>query len=142
MSEFYDVNMDVQDVIRLRASGDRAAGAVVWVAAPSSAGGVLADVAVSSSATVRRAAVALHAIASGSIGLYCVRGPVQATVTSGNFTLGHGIESDGGNIEDSSSAAVVSGAEAVTDFAVALEDGSTVTTLMIYMLGLPYTSTT
>jgi hypothetical protein len=141
MSQVYDVNSDAQQVVRLRAAGARSRGDIVWIAAPASAGDVLADVAVSSSATVRRAAVALHDIASGDIGLYCVRGPVQATVTSGNFTLGEGIETDAGN-KEANGAADVSGAETSIHFAVALESGTTVTTLKIFMLGMPYTSNT
>lgn len=133
---------DAQEVIAVRAAAARTTGDVVWLAAPSAAGNVLADVAVSSSASVRRAAVWVQDCASGDIGLVCVRGPVQATVTSGNFVLGHGIETDGGNVEDSGSAAVVDGAVANGDFAVALESGTTVTTLKIYLLGMSYTSTT
>lgn len=133
---------DGQEIISVRAAAARTTGDIVWLAAPSAAGGVLADVAVSSSASVRRAAVWVQDCASGAVGLVCVRGPVQATVTSGNFTLGHGIETDGGNKEDSGSAANVSCAEANTDFAVALESGTTVTTLKIYLLGEPYTSST
>jgi len=140
MSDFYDVNSDVVDTIRLRASAARAQGDVVWIAAPSAAGEVLADLVVSSSATTRRAAVALHAIDNGSIGLYAVRGPVQMTVTSGNFTLGHGIETDNAAVEDTAAPAVVNGAVANVDFAVALESGTAVTTLKAYLLGMPYAS--
>ena len=142
MSQFYDVNDDKVETVRLRASGDRTEGDIVWLAAPSAAGGVLADVAVSSSASVRRAACALHSITSGEIGLYAVKGPVQATVTSGTFTAYNGIETDGGNVEDSGGAASVACAEAGTDFAVSLESGTTVTTLKVYLFGEPYTSTT
>jgi len=143
MSQFYDVNGDGQQVIRLRAAANRSKGHIVWIAAPAAAGDVLADVSVSSSASVRRVAVALHDITSGDIGLYCVRGPVHVTnLTSGNFTAYNGIETDGGNIEDSAGAADVSCAEAATDFAVALESGTTVTELDVYILGEPYTSTT
>jgi len=142
MSSFYDVNDDKVEVIRLRAAAARTEGDPVWIAVPSAAGGVLDDVAISSSASVRRAAVALHDIASGDIGLYAVRGPVQMTVTSGSFTAYNGIESDGGNVEDSGGSASVNCAEANTDFAVALESGTTVTTLRVYLLGEPYTSTT
>ena len=46
------------------------------------------------------------------------------------------------SVEDSGGGAAVDCAEANTDFAVALEAGTTVTTLKIYMLGEPYTSTT
>ena len=141
MSTYYDVNSDGMKVIRVRASGTRTKGDVKWLAAPSAAGEVLADVAVSSSDTVRRACVWLQDCASGDIGLVCVRGPVQATVSSDDYTLGQGIESDGGVVEDSGGAADVSCQEASTDFAVALEAGTAVTTLKIYMLGEPYTST-
>jgi len=140
MSEVYDVNSDVVEVVRLRAAGARSRGVVVWIAAPSAAGEVLADVAISASVSVRRAAVALHDIASGEIGLYAVKGPVQMTVTSGNFTLGNGIETDAAAVEDRGGAASVSCAEANLDFAVALESGTAVTTLKAYLLGAPYTS--
>ena len=133
---------DDQVVMAVRAAAARTKGDVVWLAAPSAAGNVLADEAVSSSASVRRAAVWVQDCASGAIGLVCVKGPVQATVTSGSFVLGHGVETDGGKVEDSGSAASVSCAEANTDFAVALEAGTTVTTLKIYLLGESYTSTT
>lgn len=119
-------------------------GDVVWVSADEDG---FESAAVASSASVRKAAVAAHDIASGAFGLFVVKGPVVASVTSGVFTAGHGIESDGGNVEDSGAAALDSqtfGKEANTDFAVAMEgDGaSTYTSLLICLFGEPYTSST
>lgn len=146
MSRFASAPLsDDADYMVIRASAARTKGDVVWLACPSTAGdAMLTDVAVSSSASVRRAVVWAQDCASGEVGLVCKRGPCVATVTSGVFTAFHGIETDGGNVEDSGGAADVSCGEAVTDFAVALEgDGaSTYTSLKIYLLGEPYTSTT
>jgi hypothetical protein len=108
--------------------------------------GGISDVAVSSSASVRVAMVAAHDIASGEYGLYVTRGKVHATnLTSGNFTAGHGIETDGGNIEGSGAAfgnTAAAGAATNTDFAVALESGTTVTELDICLHGFAYLSST
>ena len=139
----YKANSQGQVVMPVRAAGARTKGDVKWLAVPATAGDeVMTDVDVSSSTDAFRACVWLDNCDSGDIGLVCVQGPVQATVTSGTFTAFHGIETDGGNIEDSGGTAVITGLEANTDFAIALESGTTVTTLKIYLIGAPYASTT
>jgi len=139
----YSANSRGQKVLPVRAVAARTKGDVAWLALPTTAGDeVMTDVAVSSSAAVYTACVWLDDCDAADIGLVCVEGPVQATVTSGTFTAFNGIETDGGNVEDSGSSADITGGEAITDFAIALESGTTVVTLKIYLLGHPYTSTT
>ena len=127
------------EYVWMQAAADRAKGDVVWIDMDEDG---QIDLAVSSSASVQRAVVAAHAIDSGDFGLYVCKGPVQATVTSGSFTAGNGSETDNGNVEDSGSGMAAADGEAETDFAVAMESGTTVTTLKIFLKGLPYTSTT
>ena len=139
----HDANSQGQGVLPVRAAAARTKGDVVWLVSPATAlDEVYTDVAVSSSATVRRAAVWLDSCASDDVGLVCIEGPVQATVTSGTFVAFDGLETDGGNVEGSGTDAVITGAAAATDFAICLEAGTTVTTLKIYLIGFPYTSST
>ena len=101
------------------------------------------DLTVASSASVRQqAGVHLYDADSGTRTVVVTRGPVQATVTSGSFTSGNGIEMDGANVEDSGGSYAGDVGEAATDFAIAMEDGTTVTTLKICLRGDPFTSTT
>ena len=126
-------------VVPMKAHGALSAGNIVWFACDEDG---FETVAVSSSASVQTAACAQSDVASGEIGLFVVQGYVHATnLASGNFTAGNGIETDGGNIEDSGSGVSATGAEANTDFAVSMEAGTTVTELDIFMLGFTYTST-
>ena len=128
--------------IWMLSSGARTKGDLVWVSAGSS-GPV--DVAVSSSATVRVAAVACHDIASGAKGLYQLSGSCFVTVPSASYTDARGLETDAGVIEDSGAAfgnTAAIGAQTNTDFAVVMGTQATVTSCLCCLHGQPYASTT
>ena len=129
------------EVMPVKAHAALAAGAVVWIAGADEDG--FETSAVASGTTDCYAAVIQSAIASGDIGLAITKGYAHATnLTSGSFTAGHGIECDGGNIEDSGGAASFSGAATDTDFAAAMESGTTVTDLDIFLFGHLFSPTT
>jgi len=124
----------------MRAAATRTAGDCVLIGPPSAAGDVLKDVTLSAGAAVARAAVALHGIASGDIGLYCVAGPVDMTVSGLTVTAYHGLKIDTGAVATTGAGANTNCAEANTDFCVALAAiTNTDTSARVYLLGEPFT---
>jgi len=127
-----------RETMTVLASDTRSAGDVVyWTLGENGP----VDVTITSTAAVNMIGVWAQDCASGDRGLIVIKGPVTATVTSGSFTAGNGIEVDGANIEDSGGSFSGCVGESSTDFAVALEDGTTVTELDICLAGGPFTST-
>lgn len=138
----HDSGVIPAEFIWMEASSARTKGDLVWVSADS---GGFVDVSVSSSATVRVAAVACHDIASGAKGLYQTRGQCYVTVPSATYTDGRGLETDAGVIEDSGAAfgnTAKIGAQTNTDFAAVMGTQTTVTSCLCCLHGFPYLSTT
>lgn len=96
-----------------------------------------------SDAEVHRVIVALQSAASGEWYQACWKGECSITVASATYTAGHGLEVDGGVIEDSGAAFNAKGVqgEAITDFGV-VKTTVTGTTVVAVLHGEAFTSTT
>lgn len=132
----------IQRVVKLRAAAARTAGDIVRISTGHS-DGVNADVALADDTNVYRVAVALEGIASGSVGLYAVEGTVRATVPSGNYTAGNGLDILDGAVRDSGAAAEAQTYQTTqNDFACILVGGTSVTEVTATLYGGPITAQT
>ena len=143
MSFFYDVSSDVVEVIRLRADGAMARGALAEIIAPDEAGEVLGAKAPVDESGVDRLVVAMHDLDDDEIGLFAVRGPCDLAVAALTVAVYRGLKCHDAAVADAGHAAVVSGTEAANDFAVVLSAiAATDVFARIYLIGEPVTKTT
>lgn len=92
---------------------------------------------------VYKPVVALENVEAGSYGLFAVAGPVVATVPSGNYTAGNGVDILNGAVRDSTAAAEVpNGVLSQNDFGRVLVGGTSVTQITILLYPFSVTAQT
>lgn len=129
-----------QEILLMTSAAARTKGDVVRIGS-SSAG--LLDVTLADDTDVYKLAVANQDIASGVIGEYVVKGEVTCTVTSDNYTAGHGLHMLNGTVLNSDATAEKpNAAPANNDFAVVITGGTAVTEVVAYLYGDPITAQT
>lgn len=137
-----DVDNQAVETVMLQAAAARTKGDVVRISTGTS-DGVPVDLTLADDTNIYRVAVALQDIASGDVGMYAVKGTVTCTVTSDNYTAGHGLHILNGTVLNSDAAAEAPTGEAtLNDFAIVETGGTAVTSVVATLYGDAITAQT
>lgn len=137
-----DVLGNSPETMKLRAAAARTKGDIVRIGV-GHVDGAMVDITLADDTDVYMVAVAKEDIASGEIGEYIWRGRAQCTVTSDNYTRGHGLHLLNGTVLNSDAVAEArTGINTLNDFALVLEDGTAATTIEADLFGYAVTAQT
>lgn len=130
------------ETIKLRAAAARAKGDVVRIGT-GHADGVFADISLADDTNLYRVAVANEGAASGDVYEAVVKGTVDITVPSGNYTAGHGVKVlDGALASTGAAATAYDDLAANISLGIIVVGGTSVTTITVTLTGDRITATT